>query len=273
MSRSTISRETSVSMDSQPWRSTRAESTSSFSSTTSTNRIRLAELAKQYGMGVHVENWREDATPIRQYLPLQHIIGSLKRDRDEKVLFRPEPEKEPKTPPRTLLRQYTEADISACSPKSDDSFLSLLRSPKRRRISDSSNADSDTDPDRRFSWQASTHVAKELPEAALPGLNHILNLATITTNERNILSEYAPKHLDDSQVLMTEVLALRERMGDVEGAIETVGLDDLEDDANVDPELLKLTEPIIPPERDEEVRTALKDFVAARRKGQYIAKI
>lgn len=234
-------------------RDPRARSHSMYSSTSASTQLRLADIAKQYGMGMHVENWREDQQPVRQYLPLQHIIGSLKRDRDEPVTYIEPPKS------KTVRRSKT-----IDTPRTEDSFLDLLRTPKRRKTSLGSFAASETsansDPDRRFAWQAAEHVAKEIPTSALPGLNHILNLSTITAEERDIFSEYAPKHLEDSQILMNEVLSLREQMTH-EGDEEV-----LEDDDGA-------KTPVVPPERDAEVRKALEDWIDFNPSKRYIAKI
>lgn len=206
--------------------------------------------------------------PIRQYLPLQHIIGSLKRDRDEHVrLFDSEAIHRHRNSNNKPL-----PDGNAASPLSDDSFIKLLRTPKRRRTSDSSHAEShfttDTDPDRRFSYQAAQHIPKEIPQSALPGLNHVLNLATITADERDIFTEYAPKHLEDPQILMNEVLQLRENMMDEEDNDKTSEAGD--NDAS---SFVRAPSPLIPPERDAEVRKALEEFVDFNRSHRYIAKI
>ncbi len=243
---------------------------SSYSSISSSGGLRLADVAKQHGMGVHVENWREDMVPVRQYLPMQHIIGSLKRDRDEQVHF----VRDEDVPVRRRSLSRRQSEAAAASPRSDDSFLQLLRTPKRRRVSDFSNTSSygtqcttDSDPDRRFSYQSADHPTKDIPPSALPGLNHVLNLATITADERDIFSEYAPKHLDDPQLLMNEVLQLREQMmgedaqgeegGGSDGKMSTVGTGS----------------PIISPERDAEVRKAFENFIDLDGRDPFIAEI
>lgn len=217
--------------------------------------LRLADVAKQHGFGVHVENWREDMLPVRQYLPMQHIIGSLKRDRDETVRYMPS------QADRVDLVQR-QRQLAARSPRSEESFADESRSPKRRRTSENSRTESvhtvTSDPDRRFSYQSAEHSAKDIDQAALPGLNHILNLATITAEERDIFTEYAPRRLDDSQLLMSEVLQMRERMiRGVDDAIKEEGIDkyqlqDLED---------QQSDHIIPPERVAEVNKAFEDFI------------
>lgn len=216
--------------------------------------LRLADIAKQHGFGVHVEHWREDMLPVRQYLPLQHIIGSLKRDRDETVQY--------------VISQSDKLDIvqrqrrlAATSPKSEDSFLTELRSPKRRRTSTTSSTRSyctESDPDRRFSYQTAGHCARDIDQAALPGLNHILNLATITADERDIFSEYAPKHIDDSQLLMSEVLQMRERM--IQGEEGVVKVEETAED-QLCYALSDERKGIVPPEKEAEVRKAFEDFV------------
>lgn len=220
----------------------------------SSKGLRLADVAKQHGFGVHVENWREDMLPVRQYLPLQHIIGSLKRDRDETVRYMPS--------------QFDKIDIvqrqrqlAATSARSEDPFLNELRSSKRRRTSTSSRTESvctvKSDPDRRFTYQAAEHSAKNIDQAALPGLNHILQLATITADERDIFSEYAPQHLDDSQLLMSEVLQMRERM--IRGVDDTIKEEEIDDQLRDTQHEDK--DSFIPPERDAEVNKAFEDFV------------
>lgn len=251
-----------------------ARSTSSASTTSSVSAPRLADVVKEHGLGVHVENWREDLLPVRQYLPMQHIIGSLKRDRDEKVQYRHDFDSS------TIVKRHrsSQSGAAAISPRSDDSFLDMLRSTKRRRISSTSQADSacstTSDPDRRFSYQAVEHVSKEIPQAALPGLNMVLNLATVTAGERDIFSEYAPKHLEDPQMLMNEVLQLREKMIEQAYDEET---DEFTDDTNDEDAYSPATEdfrvPIIPPEREAEVRRAFEDFVDLDGNNRFIAKI
>ena len=247
-------------------RPSHARSMSSFSSSSSSGGLRLADVAKQHGMGIHVENWREDMFPVRQYLPMQHIIGSLKRDRDEQVQY----VRDEDVPARRMSLIRRQSALAAASPRSDDSFLNMLRTPKRRRTSGSSHTGSfcttDSDPDRRFSYQSAEHTARDIPQSALPGLNHILNLATITADERDIFSEYAPKHLDDSHLLMNEVLQLREQMMDEDRKDEE---DDLDDSAST----AETWSPIIPPDRDAEVRMALEKFIDLDGANRFIAKI
>ncbi|KAK5317697.1 hypothetical protein LTR70_005702 [Exophiala xenobiotica] len=241
------------------WRS-HARSVSSISSASSGGGLRLADIARQHGMGIHVENWREDMFPVRQYLPMQHIIGSLKRDRDEQVCFRVD--EDVSAPRKNLIGRQSE--LASTSPRGEGSFVQTARTPKRRRTSDSSHTGSqstlctsDSDPDRRFSYQSVEHMAKEIPQSALPGLSHILNLATITADERDIFSEFAPKHLDDPQLLMNEVLQLRERMMD-EGEKDEKYEEDVWDGSA---STVGVGSPIIPPERDAEVRKAFENFV------------
>jgi len=252
-----------------------ARSMSSISSTSSNGGLRLADIAKQHGMGIHVENWREDMFPVRQYLPMQHIIGSLKRDRDEQASFRVNEEVSARR--KTLIGRQCE--LAVASPGSEDSFVHTARTPKRRRTSDSSNTDSqstqcttDSDPDRRFSYQSVEHPAKEIPQSALPGLSHILNLATLTADERDIFSEFAPKHLDDSQLLMNEVLQLREKMMDEDQKDES----DEKDEGDVwdgTASTVGAASPIISPERDAEVRKAFESFVDLDGSDPFLAKI
>jgi len=200
--------------------------------------------------------------PVRQYLPMQHIIGSLKRDRDEQARF----VRNEVVPPsrRNLISRQSE--LAATSPRREDSFLRKTRAPKRRRTSDSSYTGSqcttDSDPDRRFSYQSADHTAKNISQSALPGLNHILTLATITADERDVFSEYAPKQLDDAQLLMNEVLQLRERM---------MGED--EEDLNDSASMAGAMSPTISPERDAEVRKAFENFVDLNGCDRFMAKI
>lgn len=248
-----------------------AQSTSSTSSSSSVSAPRLADVVKEHGLGVHVENWREDMLPVRQYLPMQHIIGSLKRDRDEKVRYRHDVD-----PVKTVERRRKhEREVAAMSPRSDDSFLDMLRSPKRRRVSEAdSMCSTNSDPDRRFCYQAAEHVPKVIPQAALPGLNMVLNLATVTAGERDIFSEYAPKHLEDPQILMNEVLQLREKMMDETYDEETDEFtDDTNDDDAYSPSIEDFSLPIVPPEREAEVRRAFEDFVDLDGNNRFIAKI
>lgn len=253
-------------------RRTYAQSTSSTSSLSSAvSAPRLADVVKEHGLGVHVENWREDMLPVRQYLPMQHIIGSLKRDRDEKVRYTHDVD-----PVRTVgRRRKHERDLAAMSPRSDDSFLDLLRSPKRRRVSEADSAwSSNSDPDRRYSYQAAEHVSKEISQAALPGLNMALNLATLTAGERDIFSEYAPKHLEDPQILMNEVLQLREKMMNEAYDEETDEFtDDTNDESGDSPSTEDFHSPVVPLEREAEVRRAFEDFVDMDGNNRFIAKI
>ncbi|KAK5944809.1 hypothetical protein PMZ80_002010 [Knufia obscura] len=232
-------------------------SISSYSSTSSNGGLRLADIAKQHGMGIHVENWREDQFPVRQYLPMQHIIGSLKRDRDEQVQYVREQDVPARR--RSLIRR--QSTLIGTSPNHVDLSVQVSATPKRRRVSSSSHTSSqyttESDPDRRFSYQSTEHMAKAIPQSALPGLSHVLNLATITATERDILSEYAPKQLDDQQLLMSEVLQLREHMMDEEGRGEEDRNAGFDDDAST----IGAGSPIIPPERDAEVRKAFENFV------------
>jgi len=197
---------------------------------------------------------------------MQHIIGSLKRDRDEQVRF----VRDEDVPARKMNLIRRQSELATASPRSDDSFLHMLRTPKRRRTSGSSNTGSfcttDSDPDRRFSYQSAEHTSRDIPQSALPGLNHILNLATITADERDIFSEYAPKHLDDPQLLMNEVLQLREQMMEEDAEDEE---DDLDDSAST----AVAGSPIIPPERDAEVRKALESFIDLDGANRFIANI
>ncbi|KAK5076735.1 hypothetical protein LTS08_005906 [Lithohypha guttulata] len=239
-------------------------SRSSASSGSFSRALRLADIAKQHGFGMHVENWREDLLPVRQYLPMQHIIGSLKRDRDQAVNYVESPSI---YPARDDIVQR-QRELAALSPGSEDSFLDELRSPKRRRTSDCSRTESqcttDSDPDRRFSYQTAEHVAKDIPQAALPGLNHVLNLSTITADERDIFTEYAPKHLDDSQLLMTELLQMRENM------INGIDEEDTQDSADAGVE--EFCSPVLPPEREAEVEKAFEDFLDLQ-DNHFLAKI
>lgn len=241
-----------------------ARSMSSVSSSSSLAPLRLADLAKQHGMGIHVDNWREDMAPVRQHLPMQHIIGSLKRDRDELTTLKAFDDASSWDGMQFSLRK----EASTASPMSEDSFMHMLRTPKRRRLSTTSRTDSqcttDSDPDRRFSYQAAEHIAKDIPQSALPGLNHVLNLATITAEERDIFSEYAPKHLEDPQTLMNEVLQLREQMMEDEVKQEEAeGMGDMAD----------MYLDIVPLKRDAEVRKALEEFIDLNPSRHYIAKI
>lgn len=244
-----------------------ARSNSTVSSASSGTGLKLKDVAKQYGFGMHVENWREDMQPVRQYLPMQHIIGSLKRDRDEQVRYFINDNSQSKK----IHRARRQTVASAASAGSNDSFLDALSTPKRRRISDSSKASqysAQSDPDRKFSYQVAGHASEDISEVALPGPNHVLNLATITADERDIFAEYAPKHLDDSQLLMNEVLGMQKPMvthksmndfGEYtdEHAVSSAGL----------------RSPIIPPERDAEVRKAFEDFVDLSDNNRFIAKL
>lgn len=238
-------------------------SASAVSPSSSSGSLRLADVAKQLGMGVHVENWREDTKLVQQHLPMQHIIGSLKRDRDEATSFKTFDN----IPMWDDIKIPARSETSAQSPLTDDTFLQLLRSPKRRRCSWDSKADSPyttcSDPDRRFSYQSPEHVPKEISQAALPGLNHVLNLSTITAEERDIFSEYAPKDLEDPHVLMNEVLNLRKVM--VEG-------DELSEDAVAEDED-GVHRDLIPADRDAEVRKALEEFIDFSDTRRWIAKI
>ena len=245
-----------------------ARSVSSVSSASGTAPLRLADLAKQLGMGIHVDNWREDMAPVRQHLPLQHIIGSLKRDRDEPATAKATANTFPWDGTQFLIP--TEQPMAF--PRSEDSFLHALRTPKRRRLSASSRSDSqytsDSDPDRRFSYQAAEHIAKDIPQSALPGLNHVLSFATITAGERDIFSEYAPKHLEDPQVLMSEALHLRDLM--MKGEHEA---DEKENDTEEVNDAASVHSDIVSTERDAEVRKALEEFIDMNMDMRCVAKI
>lgn len=185
---------------------------------------------------------------------MQHIIGSLKRDRDEY-----DPCYDAGAGSMTLSDVSGHPSLASVSPRSEDSFLQSLRSSKRRRASTISHAWStsttDTDPDRRFSWQSNTHKSKGISSSALPGLNQILAGATITANERDIFSEYAPKQLHDPQVIMREVLQLREQMADEGDEIKEHEVEDGHASTfNTSPATMQ-------PEQEEQIRQAFKSFI------------
>lgn len=236
----------------EPRRRSSAKSVSSRSSKSMSNPgpLRLADIAKQHCMGVHTEAWREDVMPVRQYLPMQHIIGSLKRDRDEAAEFT----KPALSSRHRNARHSLPDDVAAASPISEDSFLQMLRTPKRRRTLDSSCADvpmtPEFDSDWTFGEQNYDHIPKEIPRSALPGLNHVLNLSTVTPTERDIFSEFAPQDLEDPHFLMNEVLHLREDMMSESRDDDDPG--ELDDTTST----LDAFSPIVPPEREIEVRKA-----------------
>jgi hypothetical protein len=253
----------------EPRRRSSAKSASSRSSnpTTTSAPLRLADVAKQHCMGIHTEAWREDIAPVRQYLPMQHIIGSLKRDRDDGTDFaRPD-----QSSRHRAARHSMSADIAAASPISDDSFLGMLRTPKRRRTFDSSCTDATMTPDFDSDWHSGDqnydHIPKEIPRSALPGLNHMINLSTLTPSERDAFSEFAPPDLEDPHFLMNEVLHLREDMMSEYRDDESPG--DLDDTSST----IDTFSPIVPPEREIEVRRAFEEFIDYNDTKRYIAKI
>lgn len=218
-------------------------------------------------MGIHTEDWREDLLPTRQYLPMQHIIGSLKRDRDDAT----DHIKPGTSSRRRAARHSMYEDVTAASPKSDDSFIQMLRTPKRRRTLDDSFVEVPDTSNYHQHWtsgyQDSDQIPIEIPPSALPGLNHALNLSTLTPNERDVFSEYAPPHLEDPQLLMNEVLQLRESMVDDSKDDETPG--ELDDTSSTIDEF----SPIVPPEREFEVRKAFEEFIDFSDSKRFIAKI
>lgn len=229
--------------------------------------LRLADVAKQHCMGVHTEDWREDMLPTRQYLPMQHIIGSLKRDRDETT----KASKSGSASRRRAGRLSSFDDVAAASPMSDDSFMQMLRTPKRRRTIDHTHVEEpsifDLDPNWTLDQQDLKEIPPEIPRSALPGLNHILNLSTITPDERNTFSEYAPPDLEDPQLLMNEVLSFREDATDEVKDEDTPG--ELDDTSST----IDGCSPVVPPERDVEVRKAFEEFIDFSDSKRYIAKI
>lgn len=253
----------------EPRRRSSAKSISPRSSNPTSNAapLRLADVAKQHCMGVHTEAWREDVVPVRQYLPMQHIIGSLKRDRDDGVEFA----KPASSSRRGPARHSMSIDLAAASPRSDDSFLEMLRTPKRRRTLDNSYADAAIAPDFDTDWhygeQNYDHIPKEIPRSALPGLNHVINLSTLTPNERDVFSEFAPQDLEDPHFLMNEVLHLRKDM--MSEAKDDDDPGDLDDTSST----IDAFSPIVPPEREIEVRRAFEEFIDYNDTKRYIAKI
>lgn len=230
-------------------------------------QLRLADVAKQHCMGVHTEDWREDMLPTRQYLPMQHIIGSLKRDRDEVT----EPKKSGTSLRRRAARRSMYDDIAATSPKSDDSSMQMLRTPKRRRTLDNPYTEAPTalniDPQLSSGYQDSDQILNGIPQSALPDVSHVLNLSTLTPDERDVFLEYTPPDLEDSQVLMNEVLQLQEDM------IEETKDDDTPGEMDDTTSTIDETTPIVPPEREIEVRKAFEEFIDFSDSKRWIAKI
>lgn len=248
-------------------RSAKSVSSLAAAPTATSGSLRLADVAKQHCMGVHTEDWREDMLPTRQYLPMQHIIGSLKRDRDDAK----DPVKSGTSARRRAGRHSMYEDVAAASPRSDDSFMQMLRTPKRRRTLDDSYVEiSDSfnvSPQWTSGYLDSEHIPLEIPRSALPGLNHVLNLSTITSEEHDAFSEYTPSNLEDPQLLMNEVLQLRGDMMDETKDDDTPG--ELDDSSSTINEF----SPIVPPEREIEVRKAFEEFIDFSDSKRYIAKI
>lgn len=247
-------------------RKSSAQSIASMSSTSSSSRsgnLRLAEVAKQHCMGIHTEAWREDILPVRQYLPLQHIVSSLKRDRDEEA----KPPQVGNQWSRKAMRPsgYGDDDnVAIASPTSDDSFLHMLNVPKRRRTVDSSQSGSPSvvsaDSHSQFSYQAPDRASAHISRSALPRHNHAL-ASTLTPDERDIFSKYALPTLQDAQILMDEVIQLNDQI--VDEHEEQHDDDDDDDTAHVDNAAIATDAmlPVMPSEREIEVGQAFDEFI------------